>query len=102
MFDEYELTEMIARMEPYPVPGGDAEETLNRLIEQARRAKSSTDEMIGPYPIACAFNVSSQTVIGWGRRGLLPGTVFIGSRVYFRREQILRFIEAGGTPQAPY
>ena len=57
------------------------------------------DELLPPFDLAVIFNRSTATVINWARRGLLPGAIFIGSRVWFNRKQIESFIEAGGTPR---
>ena len=62
------------------------------------------DELIGAdlvsaFEIAVVFVRPTSTVIGWAKRGLLPGAVFVGSHVWFKRDQIQSFIEAGGTPK---
>jgi hypothetical protein len=58
------------------------------------------DELLPPLDIAVIFNRSTATVINWARRGLLPGAVFMGSRLWFDRKTIEGFIEAGGTPRS--
>jgi hypothetical protein len=56
------------------------------------------DELVPPFTLAVIFDRSTQTIINWARRGLLPGAIFVGSRVWFRKKQIDEFLEAGGTP----
>ena len=56
---------------------------------------TNTTDLIGPFPVALRLGFSTQTIINWARRGLLPA-VFLGKHVKFDPEVIDEFIRAGG------
>ena len=57
------------------------------------------DELIGPFPVAIRLGFTTQTIINWAKRGLLPA-VFVGRHVRFDPQEIDDFIRSGGV-QSP-
>jgi hypothetical protein len=55
--------------------------------------------LIRAFEVAVLFDRPTTTIIGWAKQGLLPGAIFVGSRVWFRRQDIEGFLARGGTPQ---
>lgn len=53
------------------------------------------EKLIGPFPVAIRLGFSTQTIVNWARRGLLPA-VIVGRHVRFDPEEIDDFIKSGG------
>ncbi len=60
-----------------------------------------TEELIRPFAIAVVLNEPTEKIVRWARTGLLPGAVFVGTKVWFRRAVIEQFFAGGGTPTIP-
>jgi excisionase family DNA binding protein len=53
------------------------------------------EKLIGPFPVAIRLGFSTQTIVNWAKRGLLPA-VFVGKHVRFDPQEIDEFIKSGG------
>jgi hypothetical protein len=57
-------------------------------------------ELIRAFEVAVMFDRPTRTIMGWARRGILPGAVWIGnSKLWFHRQAIEAFLADGGTRQ---
>jgi excisionase family DNA binding protein len=57
------------------------------------------EKLIGPFPVAIRLGFSTQTIVNWAKRGLLPA-VIVGKHVRFDPQEIDEFIRSGGV-QSP-
>jgi hypothetical protein len=55
-----------------------------------------SSELITAFDVAVIFDRPTQTVIGWAKRGWLPGAVWVGPHLWFHKSKIDFFVEAGG------
>lgn len=77
--------------------GGDDEANVGRLLARQGSARP-TQRLLTVPDIATMMGVSEKAV--WHRhyRGQIPGLVRVGASVYFRRDEVLRFLSEGRGP----
>ena len=54
-----------------------------------------SDELIKAFDVAVIFDRPTQTVIAWAKKGWLPGAVWVGPHLWFNKNMIEDFVEAG-------
>ena len=57
----------------------------------------TANELIRAFDVACIFDKPTETIKAWARRGLLPGSVWVGNHAWFRKAEIELFIANGGS-----
>lgn len=75
---------------------------IKLILEEAKREDKLTGKLIPRKEVAKLFNISLVSLDKWRRKGLLPKPVKQGSRVYYKKDEIMELINNRGNNSKIY